>query len=153
VSLRKANLAALLAAVSLIPAGCGDSEGDSSGATATTTQQTEETTTETEKAATDPREVVQRIDRLLDRAVRAYDPAAPDAAGELVAEAYVENYEDIEDGVKSADAELNASIEPLLGAELRKRIREGAPPAEIEAMADRAKRLLDQAVPALVKAE
>jgi hypothetical protein len=97
--------------------------------------------------------VVQRIDRLLDRVVRTYDPAAPDAAGELAAEAYLENYEDIEDGVKTADPELNERIEPLLGAELRKRIREGAPPAEIEAMAAKAKRLLDQAVPALVKAE
>jgi hypothetical protein len=133
--LKKAICAVLLAAVAMVPAACGDDESDSStGAT-----------TESQEAAADPQQVGRRIDQLLDQIARTYDPAAPAAAGELAAEAYLENYELIEDGVKEADAELNERIEPLLGAELRKRIREGAPKSEIQAMVKQAKTLIDEA--------
>ena len=136
--------AALLAAVSLIPAGCGSSR-EKSGESRTGAPATASTA--------DSREVVGRIGRLLDRIARIYDPAAPDASGELAATAYLENYELIEDGVKDVAPDLNARLEPLLGAQLRKLIRTGAPKAEIETAVRRAKALLDRAVPALVTAE
>lgn len=140
--MKRGICAALLAAVSLVAISCGsDDESDSSAATTTTSEQ-----------AADPGQTVQRIEQLLDRVARSYDPAAPAAAGELAAEAYLENYELIEDGVKEADAELNERIEPLLGAELRKRIREGAPKSEIEAMVKEAKRLIDEAETAVERA-
>ena len=96
--------AALLAAVSLIPAGCGSS-GEKSGES------------------------------------RTGAPATASTA------------ELIEDGVKDVAPDLNARLEPLLGAQLRKLIRTGAPKAAIETAVRRAKALLDRAVPALVTAE
>ena len=100
-------------------------------------------------AESDPQEVGARIERLLDQIARTYDPAAPDPAAELAAEAYLENYEVIEAGVIEAAPDINAALEPLLGAELRKQIREGASQAEVEAMVNRAKALLQRALRAL----
>jgi hypothetical protein len=97
----------------------------------------------------DPAAVQAEIERLLDEIAETYDPAQPDAAAELVAEAYLQNYETIEAGVIEAAPDVNAALEPLLGAELRKRIREGASKAEIAAMVRRAKQLLAQAVEAV----
>jgi hypothetical protein len=143
--LKKGIWAALFATVSLIAAGCGDDESGGSNATTGTT-------TESAKTA-NPEQVGQRIDALLDQIAREYDPAAPAATGELAAEAYLENYEVIEDAVKDADAELNERLELLLGAELRKQIREGASKAEIESMVQEAKRLVDQAEAALEQSQ
>ena len=97
----------------------------------------------------DPKEVRAKIEELLDMVVASYEPGSPDQAAELVAEAYLENYEVIEAAVIKAAPQVNAELEPLLGAALRKRIRDGAPPAEIRAMVARAKRLLAQGVKAL----
>ena len=79
----------------------------------------------------DPKAVQAEIERLLDEIVSTYDAANPDAAAELAAEAYLQNYETIEPGVIDAAPDVNAKLEPLLGAELRKRIREGASQAQI----------------------
>jgi hypothetical protein len=98
---------------------------------------------------TNPEQVQRRIERLLDRIASTYDPADPDPAAELAAEAYLENYEVIEAGVIEAAPDVNAKLEPLLGAELRKRVREGAPASEIASMITEAKRLLAQAVKAV----
>ena len=97
----------------------------------------------------DPAAVQAEIERLLDEIVQTYDPADPDAAAELSAEAYLENYETIEAGVIAAAPDVNEVLEPLLGAELRKRIREGASKDEIAAMVRRAKALLARGVESL----
>jgi hypothetical protein len=91
-------------------------------------------------------EVAERIEALLKQIAREYDRTQPDATAELAAEAYLENYEVIEPDVIDKAPEVNAKLEPLLGAELRKRIREGAPQAQIESMTEEAQKLLDQAV-------
>jgi hypothetical protein len=109
----------------------------------------EETVGATPAQESDPTEVQAEIERLLDQIVSTYDPANPDAAAELSAEAYLQNYETIEAGVIDAAPDVNAALEPLLGAELRKQIREGAPKEEIEAMVRRAKALLAQGIKAL----
>lgn len=106
----------------------------------------EETVGATPAQESDPKAVRAEIERLLDEIASAYDPANPDASAELAAEAYIQNYETIEAGVIDAAPDVNAALEPLLGAELRKRIREGAPTEEIQAMVNRAKRLLARAV-------
>jgi hypothetical protein len=97
----------------------------------------------------DPTAVQAEIERLLDQIVRTYDAANPDAAAELAAEAYLQNYETIEPGVIEAAPEVNSELEPLLGAELRRQIRAGASRAQIERMVERAKQLLAQGVRAL----
>ena len=109
----------------------------------------EETVGATPAEESDPKAVQAEIERLLDQIVDTYDPANPDASAELAAEAYLQNYETIEAGVITAAPEVNAELEPLLGAELRKQIRAGVPQDEIANMVRRAKQLLAQGVRAL----
>ena len=68
---------------------------------------------------------------------------------ELSAEAYLENYEVIEADVIELAPEINEELEPLLGAALREELQAGAPQEEIEAMIDRARELLGEALEAL----
>jgi hypothetical protein len=97
----------------------------------------------------DPEAIVAEIEELLDEIVSTYEAGDADAAAELSAEAYLENYELIEAEVIEKAPEVNEELEPLLGADLRKRISEGAPVSEIEDMVARAKELLAEALEAL----
>jgi hypothetical protein len=97
----------------------------------------------------DPAEEAEAIEGLLADVLAAYEEGRAEEAAELVAEAYLEHYEVIEPEVIELAPEVNAELEPLLGAELRRRIQEGAPVEEIRSMVDRALELLDQAVAAL----
>ena len=101
----------------------------------------------------DPTEVVENINRLLDEILVLVEEDDRDAAAELAAEAYLENYEVIEGGVIAAAPEVNEELEPLLGADLRAAINEGADLAEIESMTERARELLAEALDALEAAE
>lgn len=94
----------------------------------------------------DPAEIAEEIESLLDEVVAAYEGGDPDAAAELSAEAYLENYEVIEAEVIEYAPEINEELEPLLGAELRRQIQEGAPVEDIETMVARAKELLAEAL-------
>lgn len=97
----------------------------------------------------DPEEVVAEIESLLDEIETLYADGEAEEAAELAAEAYLENYEVIEAGVIQAAPEVNEELEPLLGAELRKQIQEGAEPEEISSMIARAKELLHEALAAV----
>ena len=97
----------------------------------------------------DPVAVVEEIDRLLDEILVLVEEGDREAAAELAAEAYLENYEVIEADVIDAAPEINEELEPLLGADLRAAILEDAPLAEIEAMVEQARGLLDEALVAL----
>jgi hypothetical protein len=113
----------------------------------------EETVGATPVTESDPREVEEEIELMLDDVLEAYDPQSPDRAAELAAETYLEHYEVIEPRVIDAAPDVNAELEPLLGAELRKRIREGVPPEQIEELVTKAKQLLAQAIRAVEAAE
>jgi hypothetical protein len=97
----------------------------------------------------DPDEVVAEIEELLTEIEEAYADGDAEAAAELSAEAYLENYEVIEADVIELAPEVNEELEPLLGAELRRQIQTGAPQDDIEAMIDRARELLSEAHEAL----
>jgi hypothetical protein len=97
----------------------------------------------------DPAEEQEAIEALLDQIVDLVASGDREAAAELAAEAYLEHYEVIEGAVIDAAPEINEQLEPLLGAELRRQINEGATLEEIQAMVDQAKGLLAQAVEAL----
>jgi hypothetical protein len=97
----------------------------------------------------DPEEVVAEIEELLTEIEETYAAGDPDAAAELSAEAYLENYEVIEADVIELAPEVNEELEPLLGADLRRQIKAGAPQAEIESMIARARELLHEALEAL----
>jgi hypothetical protein len=97
----------------------------------------------------DPEAVAAEINALLDEILTLVEADDREAAAELAAEAYLENYEVIEGGVIAAAPEVNEELEPLLGAELRAAISDGAELSEIEAMTDRARELLAEAVEAV----
>jgi hypothetical protein len=97
----------------------------------------------------DPDEVAENIESLLDEVVAAYESGETEEAAELAAEAYLENYELIEAEVIEHAEEVNAELEPLLGAELRRQIEAGVSPDEIESLVSQAKQLLSEAVRAL----
>jgi hypothetical protein len=97
----------------------------------------------------DPDEVVENIESLLDEVVAAYESGETEEAAEQVAEAYLENYELIEPEVIERAEEVNAELEPLLGAELRRQIEAGVSLDEIESLVSQAKELLSEAVRAL----
>jgi hypothetical protein len=97
----------------------------------------------------DPAEIGEEIESLLDEVVAAYKAGDAEGAAELSAEAYLENYEVIEAEVIEYAPDINEELEPLLGAELRRRIQEGAPVEDIEEMVARAKELLADALETL----
>jgi hypothetical protein len=101
----------------------------------------------------DPAEIAEEIESLLDEVVAAYEGGDADGAAELSAEAYLENYEVIEAEVIEYAPEINEELEPLLGAELRRQIQEGAPVEDIEEMVARAKELLAEALEILESEE
>ena len=97
----------------------------------------------------DPAAVQAAIEQLLVEVVSLVESNEREAAAELVAEIYLEQYEVIEAGVIAAAPDINAELEPLLGSGLRQQIRDGASLEEITASVERAKTLLAQAVEAL----
>jgi hypothetical protein len=109
----------------------------------------EETVRAAPAEESDPAAIVAQIKELLNEIVSTYEAGDADAAAELSAEAYLENYELIEAEVIEKAPDVNEELEPLLGADLRKRISAGAPVSEIEDMVARAKDLLAQALEAL----
>jgi hypothetical protein len=109
----------------------------------------EETVGAAPGVVSDPEDVGAEIEELLDELIERYEAGDAAAAAELSAEAYLENYEVIEAEVIDKAPEINEELEPLLGAELRRRIEEGASVAEIRQMVTRARELLAQAIDAL----
>ena len=97
----------------------------------------------------DPAEVVEHIEELLTEIEKTYAAGDAEAAAELSAEAYLENYEVIEADVIELAPEINDELEPLLGAELREQLQAGAPQEEIESMIARARDLLQEALEVL----
>jgi hypothetical protein len=102
--------------------------------------------------AREPGEVVQAIEDVLARALQAYGRGEREEAAELAAKAYLDHYEAIEGDVIRLAPEVNAELEPLLGTELRARIRAGAPVEEIRGLLDRIRALLARARDALAAA-
>ncbi|MDQ3964039.1 MAG: hypothetical protein M3277_09060 [Actinomycetota bacterium] len=109
----------------------------------------EETVDATLLETADPEAIGEEINELLDEILAAYEAGDADEAAELSAEAYLENYEVIEAEVIENAPDINEELEPLLGAELRRQIQEGAPQTEIADMIERARALLAQALEAL----
>ncbi len=109
----------------------------------------EETVHATPVIESDPEAIAAEIEELLDEVIKRYEDGEADTAAELSAEAYLENYEVIEAEVIELAPEVNAELEPLLGADLRKEINADAPVADIKAMVARAKKLLGRALAAI----
>jgi molybdenum-dependent DNA-binding transcriptional regulator ModE len=109
----------------------------------------EETVEATPVEESDPEAIVAEIERLLDEIVETYQEGDAEAAAELAADAYLENYEIIEAEVIELAPKVNEELEPLLGADLRKQIREEARVEDVEQVVVRAKELLADALRAI----
>lgn len=122
---------------------------DVTSATGLIGHELEETVDATPVTESDPDAIVAEIERLLDEIVETYAAGDADAAAELAAEAYLKNYEVIEADVIEIAPDINEELEPLLGADLRAAMSDGAPVEDIEQMAARAKELLAEALEAI----
>lgn len=122
---------------------------DVEGAAALIAHELEETVGALPVSDADPAAEQAAIEALLDEIVEQVAADNREQAAELAAEAYLEHYEVIEPAVIEAAPDINTELEPLLGAELRRQINEGASLDEIQTMVDRAKDLLGQAIEAL----
>ena len=92
----------------------------------------------------DPRlDFVNNIEALLDRIVEEYEQERYDNAEKLVIEAYIDNYEFIENDVKSYDTELNEEFEELLTVELATKIKDRASIDDIKNTVDTIKAKLN----------
>lgn len=102
--------------------------------------------------AVEPDEVWENIELLLGQILEEYEEGEAGEAAELAARAYLENYELIEAEVIEHAPDINAELEPLLGAEIRARIREGVAPEDLGRLVARARQLIAQARQALEEA-
>jgi hypothetical protein len=129
------------------PATLADAE-DVGAAAALIAHELEETVGALVPETTDPEEIWATIHTLLDEIQAAYEAGDPDEAAELAAEAYLENYEFVEASVIEAAPDVNAELEPLLGADLRAQIAAGISNEDLAAMIDRARELIADAMEA-----
>jgi hypothetical protein len=129
------------------PATLADAE-DVEAATTLIGHELEETVGAIVPEAADPDEVWANIHALLDDIQTTYEAGDPDEAAELAAEAYLENYELVEAAVIEAAPEVNAELEPLLGADLRAQIAAGIGTEELATMIERARVLIGDAMEA-----
>ena len=66
-------------------------------------------------------------------------------AEETVGDAYLEHFEQVEDPLEEVDQELMEELEDAISTEIRTKIKDGEPAAEVEALVDATKADLDQA--------
>jgi hypothetical protein len=128
---------ASFAVAGLLVAGCGGD--DNSGAAAAEEQTTPE------QAISEIAEVRKGIDE----ALATYKSGDAAAADEQVGTAYLEHFELVEGPLEKVDHELNEELEHAIREDLRKKISDEAPEAEVQQLADDIKADLDKAEAAL----
>jgi hypothetical protein len=117
-------------------AGCGGSD---------------ESSEEAEAKAT-PQEAIAEIGEVrkgIDEALATYASGDAKAADEQVGTAYLEHFELVEGPLEAADEELNEKLEDAIREELRAKISDEAPNAEVQQLADTIKADLTKAEAAL----
>lgn len=98
----------------------------------------------------EPKEAFDTIETLLGQILAEYEKGERDEAAEIAAKAYLESYELVEAEVIRLAPEVNKELEPILGAELRAKIKQGVPVAELRALIEKARQLLAKAREAVV---
>ncbi len=92
---------------------------------------------------------IDTIKSLLDDALAKYEDGDAEAAEELVGDAYLEHFEEVEHPLEEADEELMEDLEHTISTEIRTKLRDGAPAAEVEQLIAATKADLDRAKAAL----
>jgi hypothetical protein len=131
---RPLTLAAPMAVLALA-AGCGDSDSSTNEAA------------EAEAAVT-PQKALAEIEQVR-AGLSAYRQGETEKAEELVGDAYLEHFENVEHPLEEADHELNEGLEELISTEIRKEMKDDSGAADVEALVAEANRGLDEAEKAL----
>ena len=129
-----------LLALSLVAFGAGCGSDDESGSAATTAESSEEDTSPAAAAAE-----IDEIKSMLDDALARYQGGDAEAAEELVGDAYLEHFEHVEHPLEEVDGELMEDLEHAISTEIRTKMKDGAPAAEVEQLIEQTKADLDRA--------
>ena len=119
-------LVALLAALALVAAGCGGSSEESGG-------------TPTGQEEGSPEEAIEHIGEVrnqLASALAKYKAGDAEEADRIVGDAYLEEFEHIEEVLGEEDHELMEELEEAISTELRDKIKSGAPAAEVQELVE-----------------
>jgi high-affinity iron transporter len=103
--------------------------------------------TTTEAAAT-PDKAIAEIGETrdaLDQGLAAFKAGKSSQAQEILSEAYVQHFEEVEGPLNKVDHELNEKLEEAISREIRDKVKDGAPVAEVEALVKTVKADLDAA--------
>ncbi len=92
---------------------------------------------------------IDTIKSMLDDALAKYEDGDAEAAEELVGDAYLEHFEEVEHPLEEADEELMEDLEHTISTEIRTKMNDGAPAAEVEQLIVVTKADLDRAKAAL----
>jgi predicted lipid-binding transport protein (Tim44 family) len=92
---------------------------------------------------------IDTIKSMLDDALSKYEDGDAKAAEELVGDAYLEHFEEVEHPLEEADEELMKDLEHTISTEIREQIKDGAPAAEVAQLIAATKADLDRAKAAL----
>ena len=92
---------------------------------------------------------IDTIKSMLDDALAKYQDGDAKAAEELVGDAYLEHFEEVEHPLEEADEELMEDLEHTISTEIRTKLKDGAPAAEVEQLIAATKADLDRAKAAL----
>lgn len=126
-------------AVLALAAGCGDGESS-------TTDKAEV------EADAIPRQAIAEIQQVragLAAGLAAYKQGEDEKAEELVGDAYLEHFENVEHPLEEVDHELNEELEELISTEIRNEMKDGVKPAQVETLVDEANHELDEAEKAM----
>src|SRR6266540_2530896 len=126
-------LVALLAALALVAAGCGGSSEESSG---TPTEQAEKEQSEEEGSPEEAIEHIGAVRNQLASALAKYKAGDAEEADRIVGDAYLEDFEHIEDVLGEEDHELMEELEEAISTELRDKIKSGAPATEVQELVE-----------------
>jgi type IV pilus biogenesis protein CpaD/CtpE len=107
----------------------------------------DEKSTTTEAAAT-PDKAIAEIGETrdaLDQGLAAFKAGKSSQAQEILSEAYVQHFEEVEGPLEEVDHELKEKLEDAIAYEIRDKVEQGAPVAEVEALVKSVKADLDSA--------
>ena len=92
---------------------------------------------------------IDTIKSMLDDALARYEDGDAEAAEELVGDAYLEHFEEVEHPLEEVDEELMEDLVHTISTEIRTKMKDGAPAAEVEQLIVVTKADLDRAKAAL----
>ena len=137
--MRRLALALLALSLASFGAACGSDDGSGGGA-ATTAESTADDTSPAAAAAE-----IDEIKSMLDEALARYRHGDAEGAEELVGDAYLEHFEEVEHPLEEVDHELMEDLEHTIANDIRTKMKDGAPASEVAQLIEQTKADLDEA--------